>query len=797
MGDSSGDSDCDEVDGRFRPFSVGIIDHSLCSSPFLVRYRNEEVVVGDLGRFRLKGDRNDVVVVDVELLFADTTDPKRQFHARELFDVVARQCFRVRGVSEGIDLSLPFTFDEMHVCLADIIVHTALVGFVLGSEDSAATAGAVMPVAKSVAKYRRFHHRHPHSVEAKREVAELPGVSGSGCLAGCGAAKGSAAAGEQPRSPAVDEGLVEGRYVSLLQRSLDRLVTRVATLAGSMYPVPGDRRKVRMVQAMLNLERSLGIESEGLDQVRRAAEEAVRLAVERGEQARDPEASSSSSSESPPAPQSRSPSPPAPLQPPPERESVPAREGSTLPALPATTIETPRVFGSPSHHQRVRPPPPPPQSQPQQQPPPAAPPITGIAPAMVTLPAVAAKALEVYLMWYSYPLLFVGHTDALTATLQRPYWLMRSAKWAESFLRTSLPYSLLVHPGDKKAQARQAVRASTLRNVLNRPGWNVTPVENLSDYNQPVLFERVYASPVEVADVTVSSSPSPTTATTTTGAIRRMLVSGGVHLFVCVHGFQGNQYDLRLLKSYISMHNERLEDAPAHLEFLMSSTNRSNTMASIEVLGKALANEILSFIAKKGLTVARLSFLSHSMGAVISRSAIREEALAPYRDRFYLYLSLSGAHLGVTYNQNKILNGAFWVMKRANRGLSLQQLAMADARDPRDCFLYRLSSEPCFELFQHVALVGSPQDKYVPSHSATIEICGESTRDKSKGSPYITMAHNLLDRARVCQSVSRFDVYFDLTRSIDTAIGRAAHIELLENVTFFEMFVSTHPHFWA
>jgi len=94
--------------------------------------------------------------------------------------------------------------------------------------------------------------------------------------------------------------------------------------------------------------------------------------------------------------------------------------------------------------------------------------------------------------------------------------------------------------------------------------------------------------------------------------------SKDTHLIVLVHGFQGNSEDLRLFRNNISLL------FPTAI-FLNSSSNEENTNANIEDLGYNLANEINNFISSNYESiegVSKISFIGHSLGGVIIRTAI-------------------------------------------------------------------------------------------------------------------------------------------------------------------------------
>jgi len=59
----------------------------------------------------------------------------------------------------------------------------------------------------------------------------------------------------------------------------------------------------------------------------------------------------------------------------------------------------------------------------------------------------------------------------------------------------------------------------------------------------------------------------------------------GLHLIVLVHGFQGNAYDMRLIKNTISLINPSIV-------FMSSRANEDKTENDILEMGKTLANEV-------------------------------------------------------------------------------------------------------------------------------------------------------------------------------------------------------------
>lgn len=70
-------------------------------------------------------------------------------------------------------------------------------------------------------------------------------------------------------------------------------------------------------------------------------------------------------------------------------------------------------------------------------------------------------------------------------------------------------------------------------------------------------------------------------------------------------------------------------------------------------------------------------------------------------------------------------------MQKWKKSGSLLQLSLRDAADPRRSFLYRLSERSQLHQFKHILLCGSGQDRYVPLHSARLELCKAAAKDTS------------------------------------------------------------------
>ncbi|CAB1343894.1 unnamed protein product, partial [Coregonus sp. 'balchen'] len=219
----------------------------------------------------------------------------------------------------------------------------------------------------------------------------------------------------------------------------------------------------------------------------------------------------------------------------------------------------------------------------------------------------------------------------------------------------------------------------------------------------------------------------------------------GIHLIVCVHGLD----DLRLVKTYLE-----LGLPGTRIDFLMSERNQNDTFADFEQMTDRLLDEIVQYIQIYNLTVSKI-----------------RPRFKCYLSRLHTFLSLSGPHLGTLYNSSALVNTGLWFMQKWKKSGSLLQLTCRDHSDPRQTFLYKLSKKSGLHHFRNVVLVGSLQDRYVPYHSARIEMCKTALKDKQTD----------------CNLV-RYDVIHALPNTANSLIGRAAHIAVLDSEIFLEKF---------
>ena len=254
----------------------------------------------------------------------------------------------------------------------------------------------------------------------------------------------------------------------------------------------------------------------------------------------------------------------------------------------------------------------------------------------------------------------------------------------------------------------------------------------------------------------------------------------GLHLIVLVHGFEGNSNDMRILKNEIGLINPSIV-------FLPSAANQEDTGTDVISMGKKLATEVKSYIKEwnNGLIFKKISFIGHSIGGVIIRAAL--PSLEEFKDKFWLYLSLSSPHLGYVFSDSTLIKTGMWVLKRWKGSKSLEQFMQNDNKDLNETCLYKLSEYNGLNWFKYVYLLSSHQDNYSPYESSRIQFNSSSLSNDKKSENYKNMACNILSKI-TNNTLKRIDVNFVIQdKNFDSFIGRTAHIQFLENTDFMKI----------
>ena len=117
---------------------------------------------------------------------------------------------------------------------------------------------------------------------------------------------------------------------------------------------------------------------------------------------------------------------------------------------------------------------------------------------------------------------------------------------------------------------------------------------------------------------------------------------------------------------------------------------------------------------------------------------------------------------------------------------------MSEDTNLRQTFLYELSTKKGLGWFKYITLVSSYQDQYAPYDSARMELSSKGG-EPERAEIYEEMTRNLLGSMNV-ENLYRLDINFRIPeKSLDTLIGRAAHIQFLENQTLMKMIIYRYP----
>ena len=349
---------------------------------------------------------------------------------------------------------------------------------------------------------------------------------------------------------------------------------------------------------------------------------------------------------------------------------------------------------------------------------------------------------------------------------------MMKDRWGESIFRTAVHLEDFCVCGSENTsknhkKVAKRVRRSEYYQNMERPSIYIHSYFPLPDYH-PILFLDISS---KVPENQLLWRPQWVSYMNTHDK--------SVHLIVFVHGFQGNSFDLRLIRNNIAM-------CRPNAYMMCSSKNEEHTEGDIATMGERLAREVERFIRDwcPNGSIDKISFVGHSLGGIIIRAALPYlQDLAP---KFHFFMTFSTPHIGYMYNSSVLVDAGMWIIKKWKKSLCMKQLSMTDYDNVYDCFLYGLSKLQGIEWFKHIAFVGSVQDNYAPFESARIDV-GPSALEDSKGRIYVEMANNILRRVNA-EKIHRIDVDFSLEKKgIDSMIGRAAHIQMLESRVLINM----------
>ncbi|KAH8075195.1 carboxylic ester hydrolase [Aureococcus anophagefferens] len=264
----------------------------------------------------------------------------------------------------------------------------------------------------------------------------------------------------------------------------------------------------------------------------------------------------------------------------------------------------------------------------------------------------------------------------------------------------------------------------------------------------------------------------------------------GPHLIVMQHGWYASSLDMRLLRAYALLLFPRAI-------VLSPQSNEDNSGGSMGPMGQRLAHEVHNFIKHRcdelsdpDPKMGRLSFIGHSAGSMIVRTALTSPIFRPYLSKLHTFVSLSSSHCGNMFVPSTIISGGMWALQHLHQSTFMDELQLIDRDTMNESFMYKLSQAKGFEYFKYVVLVGSTQDSYVPMHTAQATIPRPAEADKKGGGDaYMQMATNLMSpiSQKTAESdkqttVVRLTMEYKFTQTnLDTVIGRAAHLAYIDS----------------
>lgn len=122
------------------------------------------------------------------------------------------------------------------------------------------------------------------------------------------------------------------------------------------------------------------------------------------------------------------------------------------------------------------------------------------------------------------------------------------------------------------------------------------------------------------------------------------------------------------------------------------------------------------------------------------------------------------------------------------RHSSLKELGLKDHDEITKTYLYKLSQAQGMGWFKNVILVSSPQDTYSPYDSSRIQLSMRNTSNLKTSQAYENMVDSITMQL-TCKTLRRVDVCFAFgKKNIDTFIGRAAHIAMINDKVTVDYF---------
>ena len=253
------------------------------------------------------------------------------------------------------------------------------------------------------------------------------------------------------------------------------------------------------------------------------------------------------------------------------------------------------------------------------------------------------------------------------------------------------------------------------------------------------------------------------------------------HVVFLVHGYQSNYSQMNYLLNAFSRRYPRIE--------VISCKSIENKEAlGIFSLGKTLAKEIIEHI--KSLEIIKeinwISMIGHSMGGLVIRASLGY--LKEYKSKMNSLITLGTPHLGYLHSNSKIVSAGIWIAKKLSLNRTISEMSLSDSNKLSETVLYKLSTLKSIVWFKNVIVIGSAQDTYGPLESAIIHR-SQRIQSHSNSKAIEKILNNLLENLSKTNFV-RLRVNMKIAdQSLDTYIGRTAHIQFIDNYLFAKMII--------
>lgn len=181
------------------------------------------------------------------------------------------------------------------------------------------------------------------------------------------------------------------------------------------------------------------------------------------------------------------------------------------------------------------------------------------------------------------------------------------------------------------------------------------------------------------------------------------------------------------------------------------------------------------------------------MGTLVIRAALGHPTMASLRHLLWANVSVSGPHAGYLSNSNAAVGAALWLLNRWTSRGALAELALRDAPDWRQSYMFRLadpgpdpSRTPGLGLFKFFVVLASPEDRYVPYFSTRL-----FAPEGSGGDAFRELSCSLMRQiASGTTRVILCDVHFGGGGvSLDRLVGRKAHLDFVETAAYVHQVV--------